>query len=188
MRTVSEEETLEIAKIIQEIGEKMYSKNGAKFVAEAKKFLNEEPCWEKEKELDDVSCRGISILGGGHRGRVVIIGNHIDMGLRLNIRQAELADFPWESIEQLNGQSKLALVIEKLEEKFGSDVLRLPTEIIEQKPIPFTTCRLCEEYDEEIKRVISKNDSKQNRLRVKNHNVKASKLNIRTRPRINRKK
>lgn len=113
MRTVSEEEALEIAEVIHELGKKLYSKNGAKFLEEVKKFLNEEPCWTNEEKVgvNISSIKGICIIGGAgifarahhtrHDEVFIVDAQMIRESFDTPRLDPELADFPWDRFDRM---------------------------------------------------------------------------------------
>ena len=171
MRTVSEEETLEIAKIIQEIGEKMYSKNGAKFVAEAKKFLNEEPCWvEKEPIHPFFGAERICIIGSSHEGLHAL---HL-LGRRSVGEVMLLHEAPY-LLEQL---SEIPFIANRLSKEFDEEAVRICLK--EKLSVDFLGDNFGKSENFLIK--------SQNKLRAQHHNTKASKAYVQPRPKVNRKK
>jgi len=135
MRTITEAEALEIANLIQEFGKKLYGEGGAKALKEAKKFLNEEPCWE-EKNVGILGFKGICIIGGAgvslqahhaHHDEVFIIdAQMIRESLSPSRQNPELADFPWDKLDQ---------------------IFRGPKGIIEQEEFPIIAQRICDDFD-----------------------------------------
>ncbi|MFZ4631647.1 MAG: hypothetical protein ACOYL8_00390 [Patescibacteria group bacterium] len=136
MRTVTEEEALEIADVIHELVKKFYSKNGAKFLEEAKKFLNEEPCWAEEELLHPFfGAERICIIGGSGMGvhAIEFRENHHAGELIFSDELAELIkstraefgrgfDFPFEMLER--APMPFPFVIQSLGEDFSQEDFR----------------------------------------------------------------
>ncbi len=148
MRTIDEKEAIEIAEVIHEFGKKLYSKKGAKFLKEAKKFLNEEPCWVEEELIHSFfGTEQICIIGGPK------LGLHT-MGFHRHYSAGEifiLHEEPCllELLSESNRRPDIATILERLERaerEFESSGLHFPLELLEKLPIPFVAQRLGEEF------------------------------------------
>lgn len=132
MRTVSEEEALEIADVIHELGKKMYSKEGAKFLEEAKKFLNEEPCWVEEENVGIFGVKGICIIGGLHGMGVSARTHHGEVFMI----DAQMDIESFGAVRERNFFDELADIIKSTRAEFGCG-LNFPFGLLERAPDPF---------------------------------------------------
>ena len=167
MRTVSEEETLEIIELIQEFGKKLYSKEGAKFLVEAKKFLNKEPCWVEERQVDHFfGAEQICIIGGPKLG-LHVMGSHGHHSVE-ELMILNEAPYLLERISEINHQSDLHTILEKVRKEFGY-AFNFPLQLLEKIPIPFVAQSLCEEFTEVDLQVILRTENEFTREHYRNH-------------------
>ncbi len=177
MRTVSEEEALEIAEVIHRFGKNLYSKNGKKFLEEAKKFLNEEPCWVSEESVDPShECDHMY-------ERIGIIGSLHGMGAPVRIHQckvciidAQMGIETFGATGEPNFFDELAYVIKKTKE-FGCTLIFPGLELRDEMPIALIRQIFDDDLLQENFRAILREEKELFEKRYQNnHNLHQKKL------------